>query len=383
MVAGRSRRILYLQFADPAAYPPLEHSSKLLADRGYNVVMLGTDTFGDKTMKMPHHSRVRIKKLPIVSGNRRKLQYTYFFFWTFFWSIFWRPEWIYASDPLCLPAVWAIRKFSGARIIYHEHDAPNELWVQSPFMRLALACRKSIARSVELCVVPQQGRLAGFLEATRRQRPTLCVWNCPGRDEIAGEAVSERHPFVIHYHGSINRSRLPPQLIVAASRFKGAIRVRIAGYETGGSIGYVRELIDLAAQNGAVDLIEFLGTTTRGEALKQASKAHLGLSLMPRSSDDINLQRMVGASNKPFEYMASGLPLLVSDLPEWIETFVMPGYGRACNPEDADSIETELRWYIEHPAQCAAMGRRCREKIRTTWNYERFFTPVLQAIETV
>ena len=46
------------------------------------------------------------------------------------------------------------------------------------------------------------------------------------------------------------------------------------------------------------------------------------------------MQNMVGASNKPFDYMACGLPLLVTDLPEWTSTFVEPGYARACNPDD-------------------------------------------------
>jgi hypothetical protein len=46
---------------------------------------------------------------------------------------------------------------------------------------------------------------------------------------------------------------------------------------------------------------------------------------MPKQSEDINMRHMVGASNKPFDYMASGLPLLVTDLPEWAATFVEPG----------------------------------------------------------
>ena len=40
------RRIVYVQFTDPAAYPPVEHSSEILAERGWNVVLLGTDVFG-------------------------------------------------------------------------------------------------------------------------------------------------------------------------------------------------------------------------------------------------------------------------------------------------------------------------------------------------
>jgi spore maturation protein CgeB len=102
---------------------------------------------------------------------------------------------------------------------------------------------------------------------------------------------------------------------------------------------------------------------------------------MPKSSEDINLRHMVGASNKPFDCMACGLPLLVSDLPDWISMFVVPGYARACDPNDVDSIEDQLRWYLEHPDERREMGRRCAEKITQAWNYDQLFADVLTRLE--
>src|SRR5262249_32178251 len=148
------------------------------------------------------------------------------------------------------------------------------------------------------------------------------------------------------------------------------------------SIGYLGELTKLAAKNGAAEMIEHLGTIPmRRDLLRNASKAHVGLSLMPKQSEDINMQHMVGASNKPFDYMACALPLLVTDLPDWIVTFVNAGYARSCNPHDPDSIEAALRWYLEHPAERREMGRRCQDKIRQAWNYETMFAGVLRTIE--
>ena len=102
---------------------------------------------------------------------------------------------------------------------------------------------------------------------------------------------------------------------------------------------------------------------------------------MPKRSNDVNMQHMVGASNKPFDYMACGLPLLVTDLPEWVQTFVKPGYACACNPDDPDSIEAALRWYLTHPNERREMGRRGREKVRQAWNYDTMFAPVLRKLE--
>jgi glycosyltransferase involved in cell wall biosynthesis len=378
----RILRILYVQFTDPAEYPPLEHSSQIFAEKGWEVLLLGMDN-GNSNFRLPIHTRVRVKKLRVAQGGWwQKLQYLFFFFWTLGWTWWWKPQWVYASDPLSCPIVWLVRKLTGVRVVYHEHDSPDLGQAQSWFMKQVFAYRKRLGRDAELSILPQRARLIRFLETTRRTTPTFCVWNCPGLAEIPDLNSDAGRELIIYYHGSITSSRLPAHLIVAASRFKGTIRVQVAGYEAPGSIGYMEELTKLAAENGNAKLIEFFGTVPlRRDLLRSASKAHVGLSFMPRLADDINMQHMVGASNKPFDYMACGLPLLVTDLPEWVSTFVGPGYARACDLDDPDSIEAELRWYLDHPGERREMGRRCQEKIRQTWNYETMFAKVLAGLE--
>ena len=210
------------------------------------------------------------------------------------------------------------------------------------------------------------------------------MWNCPRLSEIPKPAAHRNGELIVYYHGSITGARLPPSLIRAVSRFGGAVRLHVAGFEVPGAIGYVQEMLTLAEDSGVADLIKFLGTIPlRRDLFHTASMADVGLSFMPTAADDVNLRHMVGASNKPFDYMACGLPLLVSDLPDWSSTFVEPGFARACDPNDPDSIEATLRWYLDRPVDRRAMGRRCRKKIRQDWNYDVMFAGVLAEIETV
>jgi glycosyltransferase involved in cell wall biosynthesis len=278
--------------------------------------------------------------------------------------------------------VWLIQKVLSVHVVYHEHDTPDLGAVQSLFMNKVFNYRARLARNAELCVVPQNARLLQLVKTTNRTSPAFCVWNCPRLNEIQNSVLSVNRELVIYYHGSITKARLPENLIVAACRFKGAIRLKVAGYEPLGSIGYLRQLTSLAVRNGVPELIEPHGTIPlRRDLMHSASTAHVGLSLMPNKHEDINLQHMVGASNKPFDCMACGLPLLVTDVPEWVSTFVEPGYARACDPDDLDSIEAELRWYLDHPDARREMSRKCREKIRQDWNYETMFAAVLAKME--
>jgi len=387
-VRPSNRRILYIQFADPGGYPPLEHSSHILAERGWSVTLLGTHVFGsNRNLAVSLHPRIRAKNLSVAKfGGKLHLQYACFFLWCLYWVCAWRPAWVYASDPLAVPAVWFIRKLTKVRVVYHEHDSPPSDYGRSWFTRIVLPYRTALSKQAELCIIPQHERLAAFLVATGRQGRTMCVWNCPRLHEVRVGCPEDRSEqvddLVLYYHGSINNHRLPPELVAAASRFGGKVRLRVVGYEAPGSIGYVKDLKKLAAELGTPEIVEYLGIISREEMLQIAAHSHVGVSLMPKKSTDINLQHMLGASNKSFEFMASGLPLLVTALPAWNSTFVGPGYGRACDPESVASIAAQLAWYVDNPDKRLEMGRRCIDKILSDWNYEAMFASVVVTLET-
>src|SRR5262249_25211745 len=239
-----SRRILYVQYTDPAGYPPLEHSSILVAKQGWDVVLLGTRAAGNQRLEFPAHPRVHSHRIRFVEGGwRQKLQYLFFSLWIMYWIWRWRPKWIYASDPLVCPVVWWARKLFGTHILYHEHDSPSLHEAHTRFMQKVLIYRKKLARESELCVLPQEFRLQKLIETTGRAKPTFCVWNCPGLYELTDVNLrqqrhkSEKQELIVYYHGSITAGRLPIQLLTSASRLKGAVRVRVAGRETLGSVG--------------------------------------------------------------------------------------------------------------------------------------------------
>jgi glycosyltransferase involved in cell wall biosynthesis len=91
---------------------------------------------------------------------------------------------------------------------------------------------------------------------------------------------------------------------------------------------------------------------------------------------------MTGASNKAFDYLACGLPLIVSDLPDWREMFVEAGYALACDPNDPPSIATAIASLVNDPERMRAMGEAGRQKIIEAWNYEALFQPVMRLLSS-
>lgn len=379
----RNKRILYLQYTNPAAYPPLQHSSRILADARWDVLFLGTRALGSDGLEFPQHKRIRVLRMPFcAAGMRQKLHYLRYVLWSFWWTLRWRPRWIYASDPLSAPAAWLAAFLPSVRVVYHEHDAlPDTL--PTSFMRLVRTFRRRIAEKAAIVLLPNAERAAVFARDTGipPSKP-ICVWNCPARDDGAQNSfATEIDENWLYYHGNISPQLVPLSLIDVLAMLPPQVKLRVIGYETAGSPGHLRALKDKAASMGIDDRIEVHGAMNRDRLLTWARKSHIGIALMPMGNVDLNMRCMAGASNKPFDYLASGVPLLVSNLPDWDAMFVRNGVALSCNPDDPESIAAAVRWYLTHPAERREMGEAGRRRIQSEWNYENQFAPVRARLE--
>jgi glycosyltransferase involved in cell wall biosynthesis len=285
-----------------------------------------------------------------------------------------KPAVVYASDPLGgLPGTMAA-KAVGAQLVYHEHDSPSEL--QSS--RAILWSQRLAARLADAIVFPNAARAEATHRSTGFDRTKLHIaWNVPRLDEVCDKLAKPEGPTVLYYHGSISPSRLPEQVLDAASRLNSQLKIQIVGYEAPSARGYISHLRE---RWGTRLSIEYLGTASRRAILELAARADIGLALYALETENINIRHLLGASVKSFDYMACGLPVLVPDLPDWKEAFVQPGYALACDPQSVDSLEGALRTLVESPAVRAEMGRRGRDRISSEWHYERVFSPILTAI---
>jgi glycosyltransferase involved in cell wall biosynthesis len=375
-------RVLYTQYTNPAGYPPLEHSSQILADAGWQVMFLGTGALGSNSLRFPPHPNISVKRLRFwPPGFIQKVHYLVYCVWILAWMIAWRPDWIYASDLLSCPVALALSFVPGLRVIYHEHDSPAP-WPTTTSGKVALWMRRQMARRVFCSVLPNEARAEHFKADTATTRPVLRVWNCPRKSEISHprSPVATEDTWLL-YHGSIVPDRLPLSVLIAMANLPDCVKLRIIGYETVGSRGYVTTIRDSARHLGISHRLEILGPMPRFELLGYCQRSDIGLALMPMITDDANMLAMSGASNKVFDYMARGLAVVVSDLGDWRNLYVAPGYGVACNPNDAASVEEALRSLIAEPPRFRAMGEKGRQRVDQEWNYEAQFEKVLECIE--
>ena len=375
-----SRQALFVQVTEPAAYPPLINASILMADTGWDITFLSAPTADESLLLAPHPGIdvERISERP--SYVVTKLAYFEYCRRAIGLALRLQPKVVYASDPIgALPGLLASRASGSAHLIYHEHDTPNRPSDLNPIIRLA---RTTAIRTAKHVIFPHADRAAIAGQDLNRERFHV-VWNTPRLAELPAIHNRPEQPLIVYYHGSISPTRVPKTVAEAVARLGNSARIKIAGYETETGYGYINALRSLFGDAKSGGIIDYIGQVpTRDQLLAEAAKAHIGLALTPIVTNDLNMRYMAGASNKAFDYMAAGLPFLVSDLPEWRAMFVDAGYAVACDPRSADSIEAALRHLAASPLLRESMGFRARRKVEQAWNYGAQFANVLTAIQS-
>jgi glycosyltransferase involved in cell wall biosynthesis len=310
------------------------------------------------------------------------MHYLFFCLWVLGWVTIWRPRWIYASELLACPVALLLCYAPRLRVLYHEHDSPAGTTGANSFLRLVLAARRQMGRRADLCIFPNEGRAHAYKQEAGGPAPYVAVWNCPSTQEVrAPKAPQSPDRLLLYYHGNISSQYLPLSLLHALATLPGTVGLRVVGYETVGAIGYVRELRAAAERLGIGERVEILEALPRYKLLDRCAQCEVGLALFPVQANDVNSRHMTGASNKAFDYLACGLALLVSDLPAWRAVYVEPGYGLACDPNDAESIARTIRRFLDDPELARSMGEKGRQRILTDWNYECGFLPVYSRLQ--
>ena len=366
--------VFFVQYTNPAAYPPVMNAATILAEQGCEVTLIGTGAHGDADrLKMPSHANIRVKLSNYCPpGMWQKIHFLGFslrFIWN---ALIHRPDFVYASDQWSYPVGWCVSWIPGRKVILHEHDTPASQG--GLLVRCIQWFRRRLAKRAVTCVIPQADRARRFAMELE-PHDLRVVWNCPRHSEIPQIAVKpERCGFVLWYHGSIVPGQFPDSVIKALTRLPKNVSLRFAGYETIGHPGYVERLMVLATTLGVRERIEYIGTTgTRRDLFAEAAKCDIGLVLFARKFRE----PMAGASNKPFDYMACGLALLMPDTQEWKEFYENEGFGRSCNPNKPQAIVSAIEHWIRATHELRRIQAAVRMRMLEQWNYDEQFKTVL------
>jgi glycosyltransferase involved in cell wall biosynthesis len=133
---------------------------------------------------------------------------------------------------------------------------------------------------------------------------------------------------------------------------------------------------DLRAQAAGLKNVVFTGWFDQASITAMLGLTSVGLAPY---RDDASMS----LPNKPFEYMAAGLPILSSLRGELEELLRDHQIGRQYRAGDALSLVEELRWFVSHPEERAEMGRQSRMLLEDRFSAETVYADLVQYLEHV
>lgn len=189
-------------------------------------------------------------------------------------------------------------------------------------------------------------------------RVVAYVNNVPRMDELP-ERYSETKKEGVCYTGGLTYERGILHLAKAARIAN--VPLYIAGsFE---SELFMKQVLE-ENENG---LIHYLGVINREEVYQLYNKCSIGVSTLLPIGQYAVLENL---PTKVYEYMAIGLPVILSDIPFNRSVIEKYNFGMLVNPEKPREIAEAIVYLVEHPEKMKEMGENGKRLIFQEWNWK-------------
>ncbi|MCZ0925752.1 glycosyltransferase family 4 protein [Vreelandella janggokensis] len=256
-----------------------------------------------------------------------------------------RPAVIHAHDVNVLPTAWLASVIARVPLVYDAHEISTDREGYKAFRGLVGWFEKCLMPRAVGTITTTDARAKFFARAYGIPRP-LVLQNRPRvssaenshriRDELS---LQETWPIVL-YQGGLQPGRGLPRLVEAAVSVPNAYFVFIGGGRQ------AHELHALAEQLGLNDRVKFIPTVALSELPSYTASADIGVQPIENTC----LNHFTTDSNKLFEYVIAGLPVVASQLPEISKVVREHDLGLLVPESDTQALANAIQQLVDDPA---------------------------------
>ncbi len=275
------------------------------------------------------------------------------------------PDAYHLHDPELLPLALALR-LGGAKVVYDSHeDFPKAIsskhWIPAP-LRLGAAL---FAGTFEWGAARAMSGIVAATPPIARRFPaarTVVVQNFSIVDELTvpNRTAYGARPPVIVYVGGIAAIRGAVEMVSAV----GLLPERLRGILVlAGPASHEELWAELGAGSGWAR-VKHYGWQSRAQVAELLGTARAGILLMHPVQNYVEAYPV-----KIFEYMAAGIPMILSDFKLWKEILGDVGCAIFVDPLDPAAVAAAMEWILDNPEEAERMGARGRIAVQERFNW--------------
>ncbi|MBD2164356.1 glycosyltransferase [Calothrix membranacea FACHB-236] len=376
-------------YANPDHYPPTINAVHLLAEHfDFDIVLIARNQ-DPPVWQYPANVRVhRIGKYTSVREREQQSALTkvweYINFVTQASRLLQNVSLIYAYDAFGFVAAYLgqMMKLRSIPLIYHNHDLSGQSFVLSSLSGWVQKAEQKLVHQANLVVFPSQERALLFKKLTNFQGEIIIVPNFPRKSYFKANPqfqniIYERlQKNTILLQGTISIKNSLLELINALSYIDDSVELKLIGPMEKED----KDLMaDVAIRNQLTERVKYHPPVPYHELPTHTWAATVGVCLYKKT--DINHQTMGTASNKIYEYAACGLPVIVSDQPDYRENLGGEIWVRFADPDNPESIAYAVKDIFTNEEKYAKLCLAARTAFEEKYNYESAFSSLYTKIQ--
>jgi glycosyltransferase involved in cell wall biosynthesis len=279
-----------------------------------------------------------------------------------------QPDIVHAHDAaMLLPGIVGAR-LSGARLVYDSHELATSVpYRERTWAWFVTTIERAVVPRCDAVITVSDGIAARLREAYRLRRTPTVVRNVSALDRQGrgglrrALGLRESEPLVLH-QGAPAPARGCEVLVDAAALLDGVHVAFLGDPEP----GYGDQLQARIRHRGVADRVTLLPSVALCELLAYTAEADIGVTLLQDTCENHRL----ALPNKLFEYIAAGVPVVASALPEMQRLVDSYGIGWCVTPDDPRALADTLREALANRHGAALRARLADAAADLTWSRE-------------
>lgn len=287
-------------------------------------------------------------------------------------------------DPELLPLIPFIKIFKHGSVIYDIHENYKEmikekLWIPKLFRRWVSSCyflfEKIAFNFIDMVWYPVED--IGNHYSNLNKNKKLLVRNIPQLEHF--KRISNNNTQILNqfiYIGNMVEDRGIKELIEGFALFNEnnrGYRLLLVGPFL--SIQYKQDINNLISSLNLNTVVKVIGKIPYQDIPQILSESKVGLlNFLPTPNN------MHGLPNKLFEYMAVGLPVIVSNFPNYKNIVEFNRIGICVDPTNRRVIASALERLVKNEKERNEMGVRGKKLVENIYNWEKEGQKIIDAI---